>query len=121
MTTEIPNKAEREQYTKDMLEYASPWRKWEYRRLGKSSNSWRDCIVGDMHFATPFEYRRKPDTITIAGREVVKPIKANVWPAHDTSDVQCIIECATREEAQQMAAALTALMEGSHGRYYEAR
>ena len=81
MTTEIPNLAEREQYAKDLSLYESPWRKWQCQSSNPRQDEtaiWINCNCAHMHFEGRLRYRRKPDTIQIAGVEVVKPLGLDV-------------------------------------------
>ncbi len=58
------------QYAEDARETSRPWERWQHSAPGK----WRDC-AGHPQFDEEVQYRRKPRTITINGREVPEPMR----------------------------------------------
>lgn len=105
---EIPHLKEREQYSKDMLRYAEPWMKWEWQwEEPEHPNMWHPCNIQPRLFERNKRYRRIPDTITIAGVEVEKPIKVRVYKTCQ----QVIISFKSAEQAIKMKQALKALLE----------
>ena len=114
MKAEIPNLAEREQYAKDLPWYARPWERWQVRQRGQHY-CWGQCHPDDMHFHKDYEYRRKPDTLTIAGREVVKPFIVESSASKTLSNKGCVelrLTCNSLDAAKNVEAALNALLGG---------
>ena len=117
MTTEIPNLVEREQYAKDLTLYAEPWKKWQCQVVGtEHPDKWSDCECNQMHFSKARTYRRKPDTLTVAGQEVMKPITSAIAVFSNCSSgwqvgAELYYGKDNFAQAEQMAYALKALME----------
>ena len=62
------------QYAEDARGTDKPWKLWEYRCHGQDEwKPFRDYLDGG--FWEEREYRRKPRTITINGREVPEPMR----------------------------------------------
>ena len=70
--TDIPHKDLREQYGKDMLVYAGPWKKWQ--KWSMSLDRWEDC-TSPPAFVKLVKYRRIPDTIKIGDFDVLEPLR----------------------------------------------
>jgi hypothetical protein len=67
-------------YAEDAAETDKPWERWEFRYPTRTQE-W-SALNSDIYWVRSFEYRRKPQTITVNGREVPAPyygpLKENV-------------------------------------------
>lgn len=60
------------EYAKDAAETATPWERWQHSCPG---HEWSPCL-SSPGWALTHEYRRKPRTITVGGREIEAPIES---------------------------------------------
>lgn len=63
------------EYAKDAAETERPWERWEHDN-GTSGEIWsefKNSAIGPSWF-DGYQYRRKPKTITISGREIQPPL-----------------------------------------------
>lgn len=60
------------QYAEDARETDKPWERWQYLPCGQTA--WEQCSIGPV-WCSAWQYRRKPRTITINGREVPEPLR----------------------------------------------
>ena len=82
------------QYAEDARETETPWERWEYRHTG--FDHWKPCKFGDgKHFGSHLQYRRKPRTITINGREVPEPMRQapELMSPYFLTDCRCEGKC----------------------------
>ena len=61
------------QYAEDARETDAPWKRWEFK--DKYESLWRNLST-NPGWHKDDEYRRKPRTITINGREVPEPMRS---------------------------------------------
>lgn len=76
------------QYAKDARETDAPWKRWEFKN--KHESLWRNLST-NPGWHKDDEYRRKPRTITINGREVPEPMRE----APERGSVYYVVEVAT--------------------------
>jgi hypothetical protein len=74
-----PHAALMAEYAKDAAETEAPWERWEMRH--KDAGGWATC-QGHPNWVQHRVFRRKPQTITVNGFEVPKPMAQ--LPAHGT-------------------------------------
>ena len=61
------------QYAQDANETKTPWLRWEFKDpIG--SNTWSTCETHPRWW-TSLDYRRKPQTVTVNGFDVPKPLE----------------------------------------------
>lgn len=61
------------QYAEDARETKKPWERWEFYE--EADKAWF-TVDGSPLWHTEIQYRRKPRTITINGREVPEPMRS---------------------------------------------
>lgn len=71
MKTPHPHAALMLLYAQDAAETDEPWERWEFKC---SANGFNTCLK-HPEWNDHFEYRRKPQTITVNGIEVPEPIR----------------------------------------------
>ena len=122
-------------YAEDALETDKPWELWEYSQ--DDGTTWHGFDAGVQPcWLVNTEYRRKPKTITINGRELVAPervapavgakywipslhaldyIGTNQW-TDDSSDrrwLECGMVFLRRDDATALTKALLSLLKGA--------
>lgn len=123
--TTSPHAALKELYFQDWRETDKPWERWQ---VLLASGFWVGCIE-HPGWSVEYEYRRKPDTITVNGITVNAPLRVApplgteywtvsadegvIWSTWDDDEIDknrlkngCA--CATQEDAEALWVAVTA-------------